>query len=234
MKIVAQSFEILSNIRPDLLKWLEMIGRKSHQSEPKGRPEDFMRMLLRRGHESVLEHYSVTALVRTDRGITHEIVRHRIGAYTQESTRYCDYSAGMEFIQPEWGLTAAEEDQWCEATETFYRDLREDDIHPQHARAVLPNCLRSEIVITYNLRSWRHFFAMRCAKAAHPQIREIAKGIRRALRKHIPIIFDADQTREYLDTLAVARRISAISEAKCLSKESAACELLARIALEGA
>lgn len=203
MQLLKQQFEIISEIRPDLLQWLETIGRTSHQSEPKGDPEAFIKMLLRRGHESVLEHFSITVKFLTDRGITHEIVRHRLGAYTQESTRYCDYSDGMRFIKPNWAEDAddlAEEDlrQWANGAEIGYQYLREYGIAPQHARAILPNALASEIIVTYNLRMWRHFFDMRCDKAAHPQIRELAIDLRRELRKHIPVIFDADQTAEYL------------------------------------
>ena len=236
MKLINQKFEITSEIRPDLLEWLEVIGRKSHQSEPKGKPEDFIRMLLRRGHESVFEHYSVTAKVLTDRGITHEIVRHRLGAYTQESTRYCDYADGMRFIKPDYG-DEFEDDSiagWDENVEQNNSYLRKKGVKPQHARAQLPNALASEIVITYNLRIWRHFFAMRCSKAAHPQVREIAKGLRRKMRTHIPVIFDADQTREYLDTMKIIRKIDGIKHETGENWLSCAYTLLDKIRKEGA
>lgn len=208
MKFVKQSYELDSPVRPDLLEWLEHIGRKSHQSEPKGTPEEFMKMLLRRGHESVLEHYNVTAIVKTDRGITHEIVRHRIGAYTQESTRYCNYKEGLEFIKAdETALYGTELRPLLSNIEWHYKDCIYNGVRPQHARAILPNCLRAEIVITYNLRIWRHFFKMRCAKDAHPQIREIANGLRALLQEKISIIFDDNQTREYLDTQKALKRL---------------------------
>jgi thymidylate synthase (FAD) len=156
-------------------------------------------MLLGRGHESVLEHEKVTLRLICDRGVSHEIVRHRIGSYSQESTRYCNY-AGERFgreitcVRPGfWKDGDACLELWRQAmlkAESAYFALLDAGAKPEEARSVLPNSLKTEIVVTYNLREWRHFLRLRLAPAAHPQIRELAYEIQSALKKTIPIVFD--------------------------------------------
>lgn len=148
-------------------------------------------------HESVIEHVSVTGRVICDRGVSHEIVRHRLAAYSQESTRYCNYkSKGVKVIEPLFYLGEENKekfDEWFAAmqdAERHYLRLLELGSTPQEARSVLPNSLKTEIVITYNLREWRHFFKLRCAKAAHPQMREITIPMLREFQRLIPGIFD--------------------------------------------
>jgi len=215
MKIINPSTRLYVNGQPlawkygiDMLKAIERIGRTCYKSEDKitdDSYETFVRNLIKRGHLSVIEHCSVTADIICDRGVTHEIVRHRIGSYSQESTRYCNYSAdkyGNEItvIDPGtafgWGNTPAaviKRNEWaaaCMAAEVQYLGMFKNGASPQEARAVLPNSLKTEIWVTYNLREWRHFFQLRCAPAAHPQMREVAKMLLAEMTAYVPIIFD--------------------------------------------
>jgi thymidylate synthase (FAD) len=179
-----------------ILKRLEMYGRLSHKSEDKikdNSAEDFIKKILGWGHESILEHESLTVRFICDRGVTHELVRHRLAAYTQESTRYCDYSGKIQFIEPIFFEKDSEKyNSWLkgvkEAAEN-YNDLRQKGALPEEARSLLPNSLKTEIVMTANLREWRHVFLMRTAPAAHPQIREIMIPLLLELQKLIPVIF---------------------------------------------
>lgn len=129
-----------------------------------------------------------------DRGVTHEIVRHRLASYSQESTRYCDYSGEMVVIKPFFFKKDVEKYEiWTiamEQAEWWYKQLRELGATPQEARSVLPNSLKTEIIITYNLREWRHFFNLRCSKRAHPQMRQITIPLLKEFQKRIPVIFD--------------------------------------------
>lgn len=215
MKIINPSTHLYVNGQPlawkygiDMLKAIERIGRTCYKSEDKitdDSYETFVSNLIKRGHLSVIEHCSVTADIICDRGVTHEIVRHRIGSYSQESTRYCNYSAdkyGNEItvIDPgtafEWGDTPeaiAKRNEWtaaCLVAEVQYLQMLENGASPQEARSVLPNSLKTEIWVTYNLREWRHFFQLRCAPAAHPQMQEVARMLLAEMTAYVPIIFD--------------------------------------------
>jgi len=215
MKIINPSTRLYVNGQPlawkygiDMLKAIERIGRTCYKSEDRiteDSYETFVRNLIKRGHLSVIEHCSVTADIICDRGVTHEIVRHRIGSYSQESTRYCNYSAdkyGNEItvIDPgtafEWGDTLAamaKRLNWksaCRVAEMRYLKMLELGASPQEARSVLPNSLKAEIWVTYNLREWRHFFQLRCAPAAHPQMQEVARMLLAEMTAYVPIIFD--------------------------------------------
>ena len=173
-KIVKPSVT-LEWMTPDPLAVIERAGRTCYQSEPKGDPEDFVRMIMKRGHDSVLEHVTLSFRIVCDRGVTHELVRHRIMAYSQESTRYCRYGDGIQVIEPP-NLTAEQFTQWNSAimaADRVYTTLLDMKVSPQIARSVLPTCLKTEIVATGNLREWRHVLSLRMSKAAHPQMREI-------------------------------------------------------------
>lgn len=155
--------------------------------------------IIERGHEAVLEHYSITVKFVCDRGVSHEIVRHRLASYCQESTRYCNYNKedfGCEIavIKPCYLVEGTKGySDWkesCEKAENSYFDMLDFGCKPQEARAVLPNSLKTEVMMTANLREWRHFFKLRCSKAAHPQMREVAFKALFEMQKHIPIIFD--------------------------------------------
>lgn len=191
----------------DLLTLIENSGRTCYKTEPKGSPEVFISSIIKRGHLSVLEHGHISVRMITDRGVTHELVRHRIASYSQESTRYCDYyldKFGKEitFILPVEFYSITDDTPWevifsksaweslCYRSEDVYKQLREWKCTPQLARAVLPNSLKTEIVVTMNLREWRHFFELRCSKAAHPQMREIANSILSQFKVDYPVFFE--------------------------------------------
>jgi thymidylate synthase (FAD) len=196
MIIVKPSAELLS-ITPNALALIETAGRVCYQSEADDKlgPEPFVRMILKRGHESVIEHAVATFRIVCDRGVTHEIVRHRLCSYSQESTRYVNYERGIKVIEPPGlcGVIDGTGDIWrksCEDAEDAYRDLIEGGCKPQIARSVRPTCLKTEIVMTCNFREWRHFLKLRTAPAAHPQMREIADAIGVILLGECPACFD--------------------------------------------
>ena len=192
-----------------IVKKIEKIGRVCYKSEgniTEESAERFIRNILKRGHESVIEHESVTIRMVCDRGVTHEIVRHRIASYSQESTRYCNYS-GDKFDNQitvidiangfQYDLTKendrAKYEVWTQAMEnaekSYFRML-ELGATPQEARSVLPNSLKTEIVVTMNLRGWRHFFKLRVDNHAHPQMREVASIALEEFKKKLPIFFN--------------------------------------------
>lgn len=182
MKITTSAVELLS-ITPNPLQLIERAGRVCYKSENKitdDSAEVFVRKIVHTlHHESVIEHASATFWIRCDRGISHEIVRHRLASYSQESTRYVKYDGGMEVIIPS-GLSAEQMTKYMtcmNVIEQTYKELREAGIAPQAARDVLPTSLKTEIVMTANFREWRHFLRMRGAKSAHPKIRLIAHAI---------------------------------------------------------
>lgn len=201
MEIIKPSFVIEDEIDGEkILRNIERYGRTCYKSEDKITPDSarkFVQMILRSGHESVIEHEKVTVRVICDRGVTHEIVRHRIASYSQESTRYCNYrTKGIRVIEPLFFLGEGNEEKyrvWYEAMEVCeraYNALIGAGASPQEARSVLPNSLKTEIVITYNLRGWRHFFKLRCSSRAHPQMREITILLLGEFQRLIPVIFD--------------------------------------------
>lgn len=203
MKIIKPWFEILDEIDgEDVLKRIERIGRVCYKSEERITDDSarkFVASILKSGHESVIEHEKISVRIVCDRGVTHEIVRHRIASYSQESTRYCNYSKekfGKELtlIKPLfWEEDSIEFKMWMDAMqiiEDTYNKLIEAGAEPQQARSILPNSLKTEIVVTMNLREWRHFFQLRTAKRAHPQMREVACAILEEFQNKIPIIFD--------------------------------------------
>ena len=209
MKEIRPSFEIMYDIDgAKILQKLERCGRVCYKSEDKiteGSAEKFIGMILKSGHESVLEHEKLTVKFICDRGVTHEIVRHRIASYSQESTRYCNYSKDkfgneLTFIRPcFWADDSEEYAVWKQAMEDIektYVKLISLGAKPEEARSILPNSLKTEIVCTMNLREWRHFFRLRTAERAHPQIREISVALLDELKKRIPVIFDDINTSD--------------------------------------
>lgn len=203
MNIIPPSFELLDRVDGTaLLQKIELAGRVCYKSEAKITPDSaagFVRRILENGHESVLEHEKLTARIVCDRGVSHEIVRHRIASYSQESTRYCNYSLDkfqneLTFIRPFfWNDDPEKFRVWEEAmaaAERAYLALLDLGATAQEARAVLPNSLKTELVMTMDLREWRHFFRLRAAAAAHPQMREVAVPMLRAFREAAPVIFD--------------------------------------------
>lgn len=203
MKIIKPDVELITPIDGEtILKRIEQCGRVCYKSEDKITEDSavkFVQNIIKRGHEAVLEHCSFTLKFICDRGVSHEIVRHRLAAYCQESTRYCNYSKdgfGNEimviepcYLEPNsskyilWEMSCAE-------SEKKYFELLFEGCTPQEARAVLPNSLKTEVVMTADLREWRHFFKLRCSPAAHPQMREVAILGLNKVKEKIPVIFD--------------------------------------------
>ena len=199
MRIVSPSVTLLW-ITSDPEIQIEAAGRTCYKSEDKiteDSAQQFSRKMRKAGHHAMLEHAVASFRIITDRGITHEIVRHRLASYAQESTRFCNYSSdkfGNEcsFIKPP-GLTGDQESIWenaCELAEQHYFKMLKSGCSPQIARSVLPNCLKTEIVMMANLREWRHFINIRGSKVAHPQMRPIAHEIWEILSKHAPSVFE--------------------------------------------
>ena len=214
MKIINPCFDWLDGRKPNgkvILDIITKAGRVAYQSDREGEEETFVRNLIRRGHESVLEHAKVSVVVTCDRGVTHETVRHRIASYTQESTHYINYAGGkfkgdityitiMGGIQREKamahlsaqqiGVIIAEWMEACRDAEKHYNRMIELGATPRIARSVLNNSTKAQIVITMNMREWRHFFKLRSAPNAHPQMREVAEMLLEAFKSAIPVIFD--------------------------------------------
>lgn len=203
MKIINADVEFITPIDgAAILKRLEQCGRVCYKSEAKITDTSapaFVAGIIKRGHEAVLEHCSFTVKFICDRGVSHEIVRHRVASYCQESTRYCNYSKdgfGSEitvikpcFLYPSTdGFNLWEEG--CLFAEQTYFNLLESGCTPQEARSVLPNSLKTEVVMTANIREWRHFLKLRCSPAAHPQMREVALILLDKVHSMIPVCFD--------------------------------------------
>jgi thymidylate synthase (FAD) len=208
MKIIKPFATILTDISDGGIKELQFIeqaARTCYKSENKITEDGesakaLIKQLIKSGHEAMLEHSSLSVKFVVDRGVSHEIVRHRLFSFAQESTRYCNYSKGkfgneITFIEPcfwhEYNLY--EYDVWemaCEDAETAYFKLLKAGATPQEARTVLPNSVKTELIVTGNYREWRHFLKLRTDKAAHPQMREVAIPLLKELQRRIPIIFD--------------------------------------------
>ena len=189
-----------------LLRKIEWCARISHASEDSQTPDSWKRFLtsvvLNHGDWSVTEHSSVTVDAVVDRGITHEWVRHRIGAYTQSSTRFINYVKKMSpsFICPFDGHDDPNVlDVWNAAiseSELSYKKMVDSGVPPQLARSVFPNALASRLVVTYNLRNWRHFFLMRTTKETHPQMRQITIPLLVEFKEKIPLLYDDIEPEE--------------------------------------
>lgn len=203
MKIMPPDCEILTPINGEkMIKNIELCGRVCYKSEDRitaDSAKKFIAMILKSGHESVLEHEKITVRFICDRGVSHEIVRHRIASYSQESTRYCNYSKDkfggeITFIRP---CFWAEDDEkyavWKSTMadiEKNYLALLEMGAKPEEARSILPNSLKTEIIVTMNIREWRHFFRLRTSGRAHPQMRELALMLLGKFREKVPLLFD--------------------------------------------
>ena len=203
MKIIKPDVEFITPIDgATILKRLEQCGRVCYKSEAKITDTSapaFVAGIIKRGHEAVLEHCSFTVKFICDRGVSHEIVRHRLAAYCQESTRYCNYSKdgfGNEitvirpcFWENDPVLMGAWESCMGDA-EKMYIAMLELGATPQEARSVLPNSLKTEVVMTANILEWRHFLKLRCSPAAHPQMREVALILLDKVHSLISVCFD--------------------------------------------
>ena len=228
MRLIKPSFEIIDKIDPiAIYKKIELIGRTCYGSEKKiteNSYKDFIKMIMNKKHYSVIEHEKISVKIICDRGVSHELVRHRLASYSQESTRYCNYSKDkfdnqLTFILPPWidsrlrGNFNPKKTQHqlyrmfqpaslrdynnellflksCSTAECCYFEALELGQTPQQARSILPNSLKTEIVMTTNLRHWIEIFKQRTAKVAHPQMREIMIPLEKEFKKLLPLIFD--------------------------------------------
>lgn len=210
MIIIKPYYEILTDIDDGIgmLKKIERAARTCYKSENKinedgSTAKALVSTLIKGGHEAMLEHSQLTVKFVCDRGVSHELVRHRLFSFAQESQRYCNYggakfNANVTFIEPCFWADNDDHSKrlyqlWadqCERAEHQYFLLLNNGATPQEARTVLPNSTKTEIVVTGNFREWRNFFKLRVDKAAHPQMRELTVPLLQTLKDHIPIIFD--------------------------------------------
>jgi len=202
-----------------ILRKLELCGRVCYKSEERISDDSaatFVRNIMKNGHESVLEHVSFSIRFIVDRGVSHELVRHRLASFSQESTRYCNYGNDNEctFIRPVfWGNTSKDSilhtnDQFCyerwvkemqNVEDTYLHMVNNLGATPQEARSVLPNSIKTEVIMTCNLREWRHVLKLRTSKAAHPQMREVMIPLLETLQEQIPVVFDDIVVVRYYD-----------------------------------
>lgn len=209
MKVINAKYEIINkeNINGlELLKGIEVVGRTCYKSENNitdDSAKKFVSTLIKNGHEAMIEHNAISVRFTCDRGVSHELVRHRLASFGQESTRYCNYSKdkfGSEitvikpcFFKEDSVENTARRIIWEKAmrdAETSYFMMLDAGSSPQEARSVLPNSLKTEIVMTMNLREWRHFFSLRADTPAHPQMRELAIPLLKEMSELIPVVFD--------------------------------------------
>ena len=198
MNIIKASYEIVDDLNPaEIYAKLERSGRVCYKSEDKiceGSGEKFIENIIKRGHESVIEHVSFSVKFIIDRGVSHELVRHRLASFSQESTRYVNYKDGnMTFIEPLF-LEGNQEAKtiWLKAmedAENHYNQLITLGWRAEEARSVLPNSVKTEVFVTANLREWRHILRLRGHRSAHPQIREVMLPLATELAEKLPAIF---------------------------------------------
>lgn len=219
MKIIESNFQIIDPLGTTegikLLQKIEAMARISHRSEEKQTPDTWDRFIravvIGHGDWSVVEHASATVIFRVDRGVTHELVRHRLFSFTQESTRFVRYRGDMEFILPpqlEPDKTSSY-DTWktvMREAEMRYQEMIENGVRPQEARSVLPNALAATIAVTGNLRNWRHFFLMRTSKETHPDFRRVTIPLLEEFQQLIPILYeDIVPNARQIDNLGMPR-----------------------------
>lgn len=202
MKIIDQSWRF-ENKPENVLETLERAARTCYKSEDKiadGSAEKLIAALIKNGHHSVLEHVNISVRIISDRATVNELVRHRLASYSQESQRYVRYDE-VEFVRQEGLPSAYYEDgtrnevyhRWLYAiidAEYEYEKLIDHGVHQQVARSVLPNCTKTEIFVTTNIREWRHIFKLRCSKKAHPQIRALMLDMLKEFAEEWPVLFN--------------------------------------------
>lgn len=205
MKVIQQSYEILTDLSDPIkiLKDIERAGRTCYKSENNITDDScikFCKMICEHGHEAMIEHSQLSVKFIVNRAIANEIVRHRLFSFAQESTRYCNYSKDkfgneIKVIMPEdlMPVITPKYEIWlnlCKQSEKAYFDLLSEGVKPETARDVLPLSTATEIVVTGNIREWRHFFRLRTDVRAHPQIASVAGSLLDELKSKIPVLFD--------------------------------------------
>ena len=206
MKFIEQSVELLNEQDyGTAVRLLEQAGRTCYQSdrsETLGGAEKFLQNLIRAGHESVVEHLNITVKFVTSRNITHQIVRHRLASHSQMSTRYVNQTkdGGLKVIKPALQMGSEEWEEFensVNESEYTYNKLKAKGVKNDIAREVLPGCISTELVMSANVREWRHFFKVRCDKASHYQIQELAKLALIQMYSAYPCLFE-DLYREFI------------------------------------
>ena len=220
MKIIKPSFEVQTEIDGEkILKKLELAARTCYKSEDKITVDSAKKILaglLKVNHHSVIEHENITVKFITDRGILAELTRHRLCSFSVESTRYVNYKEGITVILPPWvDIDPGIYDINCPKFKDYadmiwfkhmvdceenYQELIKQGYKPQQARSILPNSLKNEIVMTTNIREWRHIFNLRCTNVAHPQMRELLLPLLKYFHEKIPLLFD-DIYDKYKDNI---------------------------------
>lgn len=211
MKLVPMEFDILTHTPyHEMLATVDLAIRECYNKPPHNsesgawqeieqKMEKNIKARIKDGHLSTIEHISITVKFIMDRGISHELVRHRLASVSQQSTRYCNYGThklGLEFITPDIKYTpnltheqAEIYDKAFKFAEIAYNELLEAGAKPEEARDVLPNALKTSLVFSANLREWRHIFHMRTASGAHPKIRWLMKELLEEFKRKYPIFF---------------------------------------------
>ena len=204
MKLVEESYEILTDLSNTLhiLKQIELAGRTCYKSEDRITDDSciqFCKMIIERGHEACIEHSQLSVKFTVDRAIANEIVRHRLCSFCQESTRYINYSKNkfgneIKVIVP-WCLEkeSSAYNIWydaCKHAESSYMEMLGAGVKPEIARNVLPLSTASELIVTANIREWRHLLRLRTTEFAHPQMRHLMRLLLIELREKIPVLFD--------------------------------------------
>jgi len=210
LKVIEAKAEILRPVLTQeaidaIYRNIEIAGRTCYKSEDKITNDSarrFVRALVKSGHEAMIEHASMTVRFTVDRGISHELVRHRIASFAQESTRYCAYNKEkfgneLTFIKPcFWTENTAKYTAWLDAmklAERYYFNLLDYGATPEEARSVLPNSVKTEIVVTATMREWRHIFRLRAAGETgrpHPQMQEVMIPLFKQCQELMPELFD--------------------------------------------
>jgi len=204
MKIIKPRYEIMTDIKGDYtLKHLEKCIRVCYKSENLIKPDSHLGLLKRimdNRHESVLEHTNISVMFECNRGFSHELVRHRHCAFSQESTRYCNYSKGkfskeITVIEPDsfnsW--TEGQQVLWKKAmldSEANYMNLINSGISTEYARGALPIDVKTTIVISTSVREWRTIFKLRTSKNAHPSMRQLMIPLLGEFKSSIALVFD--------------------------------------------
>ena len=208
MQIIEPSVRIMGKYSErEMCQNIERAGRTCYQSLDKATNDscfDFVRMLIKREHESVLEHESITVEFVCDRGVSHELIRHRLASYSQESTRFCAYKDGLIFIRPcFFAEDSIEYKSWYDIMariEKLYKTMLKNGVGPQQARSILPNSLKTTIVMTANIREWRYILGLRCSRAAHPQMRQVMFMLLELFNKDFPTLFGDVYNNIYYQT----------------------------------
>jgi len=200
MKIVKPSYQILTELDgKSILQQIEVIARTCYKSEDKITETSgiaLVKNLIKRGHEAMIEHGPLISIrFIANRGFTHEIVRMRLASFAQESTRYCNYSKGkfdgnVTFCMPEYIIDKDQFKKHCEKAETAYLNMIEEGYPAQIARDILPIGVKAEIVVSTNIREWRHILKLRTDNASHPIMHELMRPLLKDLQNKVPILFD--------------------------------------------